>query len=127
MKAITKKALLAIISTLLLANFSLCLMDRERYETLKSEATFDVIEYEEYLQIFAKKDFEQAKLAGEYSYQQELAYIETGNVEHVFADNIEGGQVRQLAILPDSYDTRVIYPQCFVDVVKDQLDCGGCW
>ena len=123
------KALIALISLVLLANISSNLMSRERYELLKSEATFDVIEYENYLSIFSKKNFEQSKQAGEYTYQQELAYLETNsyNIEHVYGSQMEGGEVRQLAAFPTSYDTRTIYPKCFVDVVKDQMNCGGCW
>ena len=123
------KALLLLISLVLLANVSSTLMSRERYELLKSEASFDVLEYEEYLRIFSKKNFEQSKQAGEYTHQQELAYLENNadKVEHVYGSQMEGGEVRQLAALPESYDTRNIYPQCFVDVVKDQMDCGGCW
>lgn len=123
------KVLLALISLVLLANVSSTLMSRERYELLKSEASFDVLEYEEYLSIFSKKNFEQSKQAGEYTYQQELAYLETNSdkVEHVFGSQMEGGEVRQLTALPVAYDTRTVLPQCFVDVVKDQMDCGGCW
>jgi hypothetical protein len=123
------KVLIALLSLVLLTNVFSTLMSRERYELLKSEASFDVLEYEEYLKIFSKKNFEQSKQAGEYTYQQELSYLETNSekVEHVYGSQMEGGEVRQLTALPTFYDSRSIYPQCFADVVKDQMDCGGCW
>jgi len=123
------RAIIALISLVLLANVSSTLMSRERYELLKSEATFDVIEYEEYLNIFSKKDFEQSKQAGEYTYQQELAYLETNadKIEQIYGSQLEGGEVRKLQVFPLAYDTRTVYPQCFVDIVRDQMNCGGCW
>jgi len=118
---------LAIVSILIVFGLTSCLMDRERYELLKSGANFDVLEYEQYVQIFAKKDFENSRLAGEYTYQQELAFLESDRVVHVYSNKLEGGEVRQLGAYPDFYDTRAVYPGCFTDVVKDQMDCGGCW
>jgi hypothetical protein len=120
------KALSAVLSLILLAGFTSSLMSRERYDLLKSEASFDVIEYEEYLEIFQNKDFEQSRI-GESNYQEELAYLETADVEFVSSENMEGGEVRQLFGFPESYDTRTVFPKCFEDIVRDQENCGGCW
>lgn len=124
-----KKLISALLALACLIQISSPLMTRERYELLKSEANFNVMEYEEYVNLFNNRDFDAHKKAGEFTHQQELSYLETAtNVEIISSDNGEAKkEVRQLGFIPDKYDSREKYPDCFKNVVKDQMDCGGCW
>lgn len=120
---------LILISLLNLINFTISnpnLMSRERYEILKSEASFSMISYEEYSEIFANRDLKMRIESGENTYKQEMDYLKQKKIEEVYEENTKYLKKKNF-YLPSQHDCRQVYPQCFEDIIRDQLNCGGCW
>lgn len=117
----------------LCAYLSNCFLTRERYEEIKANVDFEVMEYESFLQIFGNKKPEEMfvhqgknHLLGE----AELLYINKKKTEEVFLEATPLNEIEKSStggiILPEYFDWRVIYPQCFYPPLN-QGDCGSCY
>ena len=120
------------------------IMTRQRYEILKANSSFEVMPYEQFLQIFGEIDFNERKKSGEITHKQELVFLAENNIEEISykenqvdskentnlsnpninlrANNLPFGQTP-----PINHDSRTVYPDCFVNIIRNQENCGGCW
>lgn len=104
------------------------IMTKERYELLKANASFDVMPYEKFLKIFGEVDLN--KKAGEITHKQELTFLAENKIEEISHNEETENEKsfgRNLQVLPVNYDSRDKYPDCFKNIVRDQMNCGGCW
>lgn len=114
------KILAIIIASTLIVNSS-CYLTREQYEEIKKVATWDVMPYENFLQLFPNKTYEDiSKRVGE--------HVITGGSWQVWEEPPKES-VNIVAAgdpLPTNYDPRTTYPQCF-DAPRQQGQCGSCY
>ncbi len=108
-----------------LVGLSFCAIDRALYEEIKSKAPFEVMSYEDHVEIFKGRDYiDMNKWNGEnflLSEQMKVA-LELETEKSFLADEPKLKDI----VIPYEYDWRKIRPECFTPV-KDQLYCGSCY
>lgn len=107
-------------------------ISRETYEEIKKVATFEMIEYEEYLDTYKDGHYgyshsfddliAEAKEAHEDYKNEHLQFLGEEQPKHEF-ESLLGDYVT----LPSQFDWRNVYPQCFSTPIKDQVSCGSCY
>lgn len=110
--------------------FAVTFISRERYEELKANVDFDVIEYETFLELFGDSKFED-----KFKHQGRNHFISEDDKERLnknlnsykaflnIDSNIEMAEPKKL---PESFDWRLVYPICFY-TPRQQGDCGSCY
>lgn len=118
---------LLVFSSLILTNSEV--ISRERYEKIKSKASFDVIDYEDYLANYAYKQ----QYAFTHSYEESLLseeddYDDYTNKNFKFLDgeNIFQSYIESITI-PYEFNWAKKVPECFTVPIKDQDSCGSCY
>lgn len=127
------KILKLIILISICAYLSNCFLTRERYEEIKANVDFEVMEYDKFLETFGNKKPEEMfvhqgknHLVGE----AELEFLNKKKTEEVFLDATPLNEIerstRGTVVLPEYFDWRNVYPQCFYPPIN-QGDCGSCY
>lgn len=96
------------------------LITKEKYDILKKEAKFELMSYEKYIEIFGGLDLSNRKKYGDLTYKQEIDFLKEKKYGEVYSP------IRDYTV-PSTYDCRSVFPDCFDNIIRDQLNCGGCW
>jgi len=111
--------------------FSNCFISRERYEEIKANVDFEVMEYDIFLNLFGNKKYEDVfkyNGANHLISEQDKEKITTQNPELYLESNTisTSGKLRSGISIPDQFDWRDYYPQCFYPP-RNQGECGSCY
>ena len=111
--------------SLTLISLSLCAIDRALYDEIKAKAPFEVMSYEEHVEIFKNREYiDMNKWNGKnflLSEEMKLA-LEMETQKSFLADE----PILKDIVLPYEFDWRRQRPECFTPI-KDQLYCGSCY
>lgn len=115
------------------AYLSNCFLTRERYEEIKANVDFEVMEYETFLEIFGNKKSEEMSIHKGKNHllgETELEFLNKKKTEEVFLDATPLNEIEKSSsgagTTPEYFDWRDIYPQCFYPPYN-QGDCGSCY
>lgn len=97
------------------------LYTREEFREIKSKATYQTLDYNDYIKIFKERNFDEIRMAGEQMHLDEMTLIADLKIEPTHSRSFLDTN------LPNSFDWRLLHPECFIDVIRDQKNCGGCW
>lgn len=114
---------------LLIVSSSSKVYTEEEYKVLQEKATFNLLPYETYYEMFKDKKIGLGKTVEELYHENKLAHEEyLQNKSKDFLPNIDF-ETESLASysLPLQYDPKAYYPQCFNQPIKDQGTCGSCY
>ena len=105
--------------------FTNSFLTRERYEEIKSNVPFKVLEYESFLEIFGDskpEDFSKHNATNHLVSQEDLSKLNIQSQENIFLDTVQDNKIE----LPEYFDWRNIYPRCFYPP-RSQGTCGSCY
>lgn len=127
------KILKLLILISLCAYLTNCFLTREKYEEIKANVDFEVMEYEAFLQNFGSKKPEEMNLHKGKNHlltEAELVHLNKKSTEEVFLEASPLNEIEKSATggfaLPEYFDWRDFYPQCFY-APYNQGDCGSCY
>jgi len=100
--------------------FSSCWLTPGQYEEIKKVATWDLLPYNTFLELFGNKTFEQmsSRVGKQYSQASQPFLSDVPMVKAVADVGV--------STAPVSFDVRQAFPQCFRPV-RDQAHCGSCY
>jgi len=116
------KTIGVVILSILIVNAS-CWLSRDQYEEIKKVATWEVLPYETFLELFGNKTFEDmsSRVGQEIHSSEKDSFLKEDETVRLVSDAVLGDPAPV-----NAYDPRTKYPNCFKPP-RQQGNCGSCY